>query len=466
MIKQFKILSWTLTLVATQSIDALPSKTISTPGVPFFRNPQSIFPSGEALLSELSQNSTDQELALGFLVNKDGNEFSIDENDLVQYHQLITKIFIEKDTKIYKSMDSSTNSFYKNSTDEVFEVLQTYPNWFRIENTKKNLQGYIPQLNNKKNIQDLGAFMTLQNEMIRLLPQKESALLTTLPAKTIIPSYQLTGEWIKVLVKNQVGYIHTNSLVHLSDFAQWGYHKKLKWLPISHRENQFLISNSTNGILRLSLNEFVGFQPIEAKGITLKSIHQNSKALPLRSQVVILNKSTQTWVQSELKGHGLVWWKKNEFQNQNNISTIIENKNTYSSEEISKRQIFSVSFDKKNIEKALVSANGVFKTIDGENWIRYPLFDEKNLPVAIHPDGIWYVGTYRSLDEGKTFEPYIRWENLTQVVQKQIPSSLSQIQINKIEALPQSQVLLHVSVGGKKLKLKSHVLGNNWKLSE
>ena len=60
----------------------------------------------------------------------------------------------------------------------------------------------------------------------------------------------------------------------------------------------------------------------------------------------------------------------------------------------------------------LASAQGIFRTTDGEQWTQIEQFRDQDHPIAIAKSGRIFVGPYFSDDQGVTFTEYIRWDKL------------------------------------------------------
>lgn len=408
------------------------------------------------------ENSTTV-LELTYDVEKDGTQFNLSAHEVIRDYQLNSKVLVPQGTKTFKEKSIDSNSYQLANSDKIMIVLEAQGHWYKLQDPETQNETYVPFHWVKRNLQDRGYFFTTKDETVYQSPDHKSTLITTLGQGTLINSYRLKKDWIQILIRGQLGYVHTNTLTHLSDFALWGYHEKLKWISISHRENEMIITKDQK---KIPLQDFLAFKTDEQKAIALKSTTLSGITIPLRSHLKIINQKSQTWIQSQISGHGTVWWKKEStpFVVSNLLDSKNETPEVISSEELQKRKIFSVAFDKKNLTKGIVSSDGVFTTEDGKTWTKISMFTDKNYPVSIHPEGVWFVGPYRSTDGGKIFEPFIRWEQLALTLQTRLHMPPLYIKIKKIETKPQSQVVIQVDTGISKIKLQSHMLGNNWRV--
>jgi hypothetical protein len=136
--------------------------------------------------------------------------------------------------------------------------------------------------------------------------------------------------------------------------------------------------------------------------------------------------------------------------------------NTISIDELIKKDIYSVSFHPDNPKKGIASAHGVFVTEDGENWTEISQFKDFSGPVYYHNDSLMFVGNYRSLDGGKTFENYIQVEKVSEAMAQHFGQIPKKIQITKIKMQKPFLVMIDVTAGSKKIRLKSPLFSQEW----
>ena len=107
------------------------------------------------------------------------------------------------------------------------------------------------------------------------------------------------------------------------------------------------------------------------------------------------------------------------------------------------RKIFDVASAKGLM---LASANGVFRSHDGISWEKFPFFGDKNFPLAVSPSGKIYVGPYRSINDGKSFDQYIRWDLVFNALQANGIRAVSELSIKDIEFLNNSSYTLRMTL--------------------
>lgn len=111
------------------------------------------------------------------------------------------------------------------------------------------------------------------------------------------------------------------------------------------------------------------------------------------------------------------------------------------------------------------SASGIFRSFDGNSWEKVVFFKNQDFPLAIAPSGKLYVGPYKSIDRGKTFQQYIRWDLVFDALKEGGISAVSHLGIKDIEFLENNDQVLKMTVqigrdGTQKAKL-AHVISYN-----
>jgi hypothetical protein len=302
-------------------------------------------------------------------------------------------------------------------------------------------------------VEDEGVFITLIDSFLKKTPQNSSAIITTVPRMQRLTSLGVEKTFLKVSYQGHVGYLDLANLVGRADFAMWAYSKTKGWLGISHRENGFLFTVDNQ---KIPLEKFIAFNPYVNRGVACQKLSDDD-APSIRSRVEISDNKAHRWALSALEGHGTVWWRMEDPENAVKSQAV----NQITTEQLMKREVSAFALAGKT-SKGLASAGGIFRTEDGKTWKEIPLFEGKNYPVAVHPDGIWYVGNYRSFDEGKTFEPYIKWDKLAERIQVGLHKAPRHLRIAQIEPLSNSRIRILVDTGVQKVKMQAHILSQEW----
>jgi hypothetical protein len=114
----------------------------------------------------------------------------------------------------------------------------------------------------------------------------------------------------------------------------------------------------------------------------------------------------------------------------------------------------------------MISASGIYRTIDGTTWEHLKEFRDENLPMAVTNQGIIFVGPYRSLNHGETFESYIKWEKIIQKIAKSTKYYPKHIRLHEILPLDHfgKRVAIKIDWGQKAKFALTEDHGLNWSL--
>ena len=163
----------------------------------------------------------------------------------------------------------------------------------------------------------------------------------------------------------------------------------------------------------------------------------------------------EIWRQSYIRNHGLVWWKQDPENSQAKMAF----------EDVLKRDIHAYAIDPQNPLRSIVSAKGIFLTLNGRNFQKLEKFGNEDLPLAIAPDGVLIVGQWLSQDNGKTFSRFVRWDYLTQAVQNKLGQSIQHIRLAQVKIRdplkPVIELQLDTGTSGK-IKVESNLPSPAW----
>jgi len=423
-----------------------------TPVVSFYRSQQSLFPSGQASRADLEAQILRRDFEPWLRVSWNKKTFEIPGETIIRDVQVTRHLITKEALSLNKEPQEGGKSAGSVPAKTTLQVLRTNSYWAELADSKLKIQGWAPLHLLEAPIEDKGVFITLIDSFLRKTPTNSSALITTVPRLQRLEALGIEKTFLKVSYQGHTGYLDLANLVGRADFAMWSYHKTKGWLGISHRENGFLFTVDN---LKLPLEDFLAFNPYANRGVASQKLTDDAPSI--RSRVEIANNKAHRWALSVLKDHGSVWWRMEEPE----AISKVEPSKQITSEQLMKRELTGVAFVNKSM-KGLASAGGIFRTDDGKTWSEISYFNGKNHPVAIHPDGIWYVGNYRSYDEGKTFETYIKWDKLAEQIQKSLHKDPRHLRIAEIEPLSNSRIRILVDTGVQKVKMQAHVLSQEW----
>lgn len=359
-------------------------------GISFYKNPQSLFASGQANLKTLKKTMQSTEHHYDFLVELNKKSQWVPATSIAQYIHLSNQVSFQNENYLLTEIKGS---------------------WALVEKKQGQKKEWLSVQELSENPKDLGCAMTLIATSLRASPTWKSDRILSVPEKTRLFIEKTEGSWLLVRfysgTSSTLGYVDINNVLLKVDFAQEVQTADQKWHPFLYREGTTLfLANNTNA----DLKKIIALRSRKDLGVMLETLRD--KNLLLRQNVVIKKSEAQVWAVSQLKEHGKVYWKYQLPKS--------EGAPTLSKNDILKREIFSVAWSPSNPKIGLASSYGVFFTFDGGNeWTQLSQFKSENHPVQIHEDGSWYVGSFKSKDQGKTFNPYIRMDHLTRLIQSQ-----------------------------------------------
>lgn len=161
------------------------------------------------------------------------------------------------------------------------------------------------------------------------------------------------------------------------------------------------------------------------------------RMLSSASHLTIVGAKIQRWGQVRAPKIGMVWWPITDSAEEGpgQSGPLLERLPTAS---LFTRRIFDMAASASIPSLKFVSAQGIYRTLDGMEWSRIPLFKNENHPIAVTSGGPIFIGPYVSDDHGETFQQWIRWDSLVATIKKKHKVGSRQIQILDIK--PEDEV--------------------------
>lgn len=422
--------------------------------VSFYRNKSSLFPSGQVSRTRLEEKLLRSETETVFRSTWDKKEYVMQGDQILRDIQVARFVETKTSTPLL-SLNRSDASPVKNlPAKAVLEILVVEDFWVRVKEKDSKVEGWLPLQALQNRHDDLGVYTNIIDTYLRKEASSASQVITTIPRLRRLIPLEITKSFLKVQYGSEIGYADITHFVSRADFASLAYHPKKNWMTVLYRNNDAIISQKGETV---PLKEVLGYVTNSHRGIVIRP--DESYGPPLRARVEIVKPEANIWGVSQIDGHGEVWWKK---KNLLMAEPEVVSASTVSTDTLMKREIYSIAFENKNSVRGLVSSEGVYRTEDGLTWTRIPQFEKQNYPVSIHPNGTWFVGSYKSANRGKSFEPFIRWDNIAQAIESAYHSNPKIMRLTQIEALPNSRVLIHVDTGAKQVKLRSLIGDFHW----
>lgn len=323
---------------------------------------------------------------------------------------------------------------------------------------------FAKDLNITSGTKDTGYFLTLVGTHLRSKPQTTSSQIFSIPAGSYLIPLKFKDGFIEIIYHSKKGYVDITHCISKFDYAYAIYAKhpktqKTNWYYVKSRYfDQIEIFDGT----MIPLSATQGLSTHNDIGIITKK----EAALPLWSKVKLINKTQlntqlpEKWNQSVLKKHGLVWWKSSvSTQNESTKS------GTVTIDDLLKKEIYSTSSLTDNPKNSIASTNeGVFITSDGSTWTRIEQFDNFKGPVFYYNSNMIFVGTFRSVDHGKTFHPFVNITTISQQLKNNLGYNPHAVKVQKISSSSLNKITFDVLADSRKIKLQSLIYNQDWKI--
>lgn len=316
-------------------------------------------------------------------------------------------------------------------------------------------------------LRDLGQFQVLVDTPLLAKPSIDAARLTPIYSGTMLKLVSSNKDrfqkgFVKVRFEGIEGFVNISHTISKFDFAVWIFPKptfKSIHAKTSADNGWLQVKNRLFDVIETTGGEFVHLSQIEGlwTDATQGIISSTSDLFPLWTKVRIIPAAPVLWKSSRLPGHQIVWWRESDLRASTNPSD-----DELTIDELLKKEIFSVSFHPKNPRKALVSAGGVYHTTDGQTWKKLKQFDHFSGPVHYFNDLMMFVGPYRSINGGQTFENFIRIEELAQSISSVLGYSPQRLELRSIKTTSSLKIVMDVDIGNRKIKVQSPIYAQNW----
>jgi hypothetical protein len=428
---------WAFSFWATQTLAAPPK------GVHFYKNPQSVFPSGQLNMRELQNTEVKELVHYSFLVQHNYKRFWVKASDVVRDVDLANQV-----------LHTPTGTYWK--------VLHREESWIQAQSAKGELR-WLALKDLKPTPEDSGFLMNVISTSLREKPDWKAPLRKQIEPLNRFQVLEMSQGWAYVSSVSDAqtqGWIDLNNVIMKADFASFAQAADGEWKPIAFREQDQLVTTSGTRIPIPKISKWVTKSD---RAIIVRSL--NSFALPLRTHLQILKIDSDRWGASQVRGHGMVYWRKGS---EESLDFSIASKQHITTEDLLNREITSLAFHPKNPQMGLVSAGGIFFTRDGIKWQALPQFKEQNFPVGFGPQQEWLIGAYWSRDDGKTFHNYISWERLSQLVTLHQASGARHLRLQEVRAEGPSGLSLLLDTGTHTYRFAADVSREraiNWRLA-
>lgn len=352
----------------------------------------------------------------------------------------------------------------------IVKVLSRSGAWVKIQNPKAPFQiGYTEVRSLTPAIRDIGYFFTL--EEIGAYKKINGSEYKKIQKGTKLRPLSLKKGWFRV-------EIIAEPAVKIAE-------RKVR--KLAYKKEEFYISSDSSLLSRLKFAESVktekGFvDPLSVNLVQDKVYEIQSRtnwlfsqslpvqlsrsaekaSLPIRTlssfePLILSTQDYQRWGKANLSGDQL-WWRSREDQDLTLKSLELSLK------EIRSRNLYDFAKSPLNPQIMIASAGGIFHTNNGVTWNSLPTFKAENQPIAFSENGLLFVGSMVSRDNGKSFEPYIRWDELIHALTLQKSKRFDNVRITKIS--PQDRfgkdIKLNLESGMQSIQVRTKDGGLTW----
>ena len=419
--------------------------------IPFYKNVDSLFPSGQAKKSDLLNSTQSTVTNFQFRVSYNQKKYFIKHDSLLREIELAEKARTKSKVSLslLAEMGSSRVSWVEKN--EPIEIISQRGAWARVK-TQKNKIGYLLITDLEPDISDSKIYMNLVMTPVYKEAHDKSPLLFQLLPFTKVELIKVVDGFGLFRTETRQGYISMSQIIGRSDFAEWGWNSiAKKWQNISYRNGSQLVVKGQ--IDRIPLMNFTAFRGRKNAAI----VSQGQLPIGLGARVEIEEAIAHKWNESYLKGHGLVWWKTD-------LTEGIKQKKTITTAELLKKNLSGISFDSKR-KKGLASAGGIYHTRDGKHWSKLDFFGNQDWPVLIHTSGVWFVGSYKSSDEGDSFQPFLKWSEIVKKMQHDKPQrKMPFLRVVDLSSLNSQWMKIKIDTGVQLASIKADPISSEWQL--
>lgn len=398
--------------------------------IPFLKEVSSPFPSGLASKEDLSKKLVDSFSELYFYIkDKELGEFWVKEDEVIGWKHLATDVRCLKKAPLYlgRNPQIEPKHFCKKSED--LAVLNYQNKRFRVKNDRGRIY-WISAEDVEWKIGSLGKAV-LKRDTYLVDLKKGGKIWLKAPVTLAVIRYHKTDLFVSF--GGEIYRAARNKFITPLDIAtdiqfKSGKHYpfEIQGLKIKAHSKVFavpakplLVFNSHTIFLRpdSSIYHFG-----DKKFLHVRNAKQYKKLFSLRTK-------EETWYQSHIRKHGLVYWKDYKH---------IINSEILSDDVLFERELYDIASSPLDRKILFASAEGVFRKVSNNQWEPVAKFQNKNYPIHFAKNGRLFIGPYYSDDHGKHFKSYIAWHKVMKLIKKKGKLNIKEVRITKVEALNNS----------------------------
>lgn len=419
--------------------------------IPFFKEISSQFPSGQAKKSDLLSSTQSSMTDFLFRISYDEKNYFVKHNSLLREIELASKARVKSKVALSLLAEIGSSRMSWIEKGESVEIINQRGAWSRVK-TRKNQIGYLLISDLEADESDTKVYMNLVTTPVYKEAHDKSPLLFQILPHTKLQLVQIVNGFGFFKTESKMGFVPMSQVIGRSDFAELGWNIKLKkWQNISYRNGSKLVVKGQMD--RVDLMNFTAFRGRKNAALMAQAGH----IVGLGARVQIEEAMAHKWNESYLKGHGLIWWKTD-------LTKTSRQKKIITTADLLKKNLSGISYNPQ-LKKGLASAGGIYQTRDGKTWSKLDFFGNQDWPVLIHSSGVWFVGSYKSSDEGESFQPFLKWSEIVKKMQDSQPRrSVPFLKVVGLSSLNQQWMKIKIDTGAKLASIKADPISNEWNL--
>lgn len=433
--------------------------------VAVYRSPTSAFPSGERARHEL-ENSMRKVVSKTWYFIEANDQKGWLRASLVFGPWHLSKQAVAKSLLIIRSSPAWSGPVRGQINKGDSLIIKKIEEEWALVRSPEHREGWVEVAELAAATNDLGYAFPRANLFLQNAPQPHSSTRLKLNEGEQLEIESINGEWFKVRVKNQTGFVPVADVISKFDFAKYVRTNDGRRLEVDHVIGPWIKSGerylSLSNINEIELREDLLF--VAQRQANLRSEpnfeKEPSVQLSFLQPARLISKKEVKWALSQFSKSASLWWLFDK-----ETSASFNEPEEIATKDLFARKIYAIATSPTKPNLMFASAGGVYLTRDGQQWTRLKEFKDQNYPIAIAPSGTVFIGSYRSFDN-KHFEQYIRWEKIASILErryKSAPQSLTILNI-KIEDHEGSNIVLTMNTGWGKTNVWSADGGHTWKI--
>jgi SH3-like domain-containing protein len=449
-----RILSTLSVLLLTGPAIAVPHPTSElTTSAAVYLKPYAAIPTGHYNINLLKKNQIAQDqVRWVFVKNQLGQTGWALKHQLLNPLHFSTRARLLAKSPIFKDRrEPRADTSLTPQAESTVTILDVQNEWVKISYENQNLWTTASHLFPIE--KDAGYFFAKQDIILTETPRNKSRLVKKVSAGTRLTPLEVKESWMKVAIENKSGYVLSAKIMSRIDIAS-----KVKTDKGYEPASRNLLGRKVFAIYIDPLWLGTG-----VKKVTLYQQPNTSSTIlgqiPPWQNLTQQDTVIQKWAVSSIKElGGNVWWEMKSDGHDYELEQLTQ---------LNLKDVRKILPNPAYNNLKIASANGLFRSTDGQYWSPLPQFQGHNPAFTFATDGILFVEDKMSMDNGEHFTPFIMWEKLLKSLRDNRLAVAQNLKILNIETLNSSsqQLILELDIGNRKtVKAYTGDRGQTWSI--